>query len=178
MGELKKLLWNTSQIFNKLNTKSFWKSKLPIQSDSKEYQGLIKILLINLMESRPQLICKRNIHKLRNAIFQDFRLPFPLVTKNRTNPYVLTMVRNESLTPPRTLRNLWTSPKWTDWICPEFCDGKYFLNLIDKIKKFCLSSVRKLFNLIWLLLGSFFTDEKTHSVYSFQKLFIYPKKKY
>jgi hypothetical protein len=40
--------------------------------------------------------------------FNFFRPPFPLVTKNHTNPYVLTMVRNKS---QRALRNLWTSPK-------------------------------------------------------------------
>jgi hypothetical protein len=39
--------------------------------------------------------------------------PSSLVTKNRTNLYVLTMVRNKSLTPPRALRNLWTSPRET-----------------------------------------------------------------
>jgi hypothetical protein len=39
-----------------------------------------------------------DVHILRNAIFQLFRLPL-LVTKNHTNPYVLTMVRNKSLSP-------------------------------------------------------------------------------
>jgi hypothetical protein len=42
-----------------------------------------------------------DVHILRNAIFQDFRPPSSLVTKNHTNPYVLTMVRNKLL---------WTSP--------------------------------------------------------------------
>jgi hypothetical protein len=52
-----------------------------------------------------------DVHILRNAIFQLFKPPLPLVTKNRTNPYVLTMVRNKLLTPLlRALRNLWKSP--------------------------------------------------------------------
>jgi hypothetical protein len=40
-----------------------------------------------------------DVHILRNAIFQLFSPPLPLVTKNRTNPHVLTTVRNKSLTP-------------------------------------------------------------------------------
>jgi hypothetical protein len=40
-----------------------------------------------------------DIHILRNAIFQLFRPPSLIVTKNRTNPYALTMVCNKSLTP-------------------------------------------------------------------------------
>jgi hypothetical protein len=52
-----------------------------------------------------------DVHIIRNAMFQLFRQPSPFVTKNRTNPYALTMVRNKSLTPlERYVRNLWTSP--------------------------------------------------------------------
>jgi hypothetical protein len=43
-------------------------------------------------------IIPRDVHILRNAIF-GLLDPLPLVTKNHRNPYILTMVRNKSLTP-------------------------------------------------------------------------------
>jgi hypothetical protein len=42
-----------------------------------------------------------NVHIIRNTIFWIFRPP-PFVTKNRTNPYTLTRLRNKSLTPPKS----------------------------------------------------------------------------
>ncbi len=44
------------------------------------------------------------------AIFRDFWPPPPFVTQNRTNPYMFTVERNKSLTPPKCVRIMWTFP--------------------------------------------------------------------
>jgi hypothetical protein len=54
---------------------------------------------------------KGNVHIIRNTIFQLF-IPPPFVTKNPTNAYLPTRLRNKSLNPPpKVLRIMWTFPK-------------------------------------------------------------------
>jgi hypothetical protein len=51
------------------------------------------------------------------AIFRDFwPSPPPFVTQNRTNPYMFTVDRNKSLTPPsKCVRIMWTFP-WSSMV--------------------------------------------------------------
>jgi hypothetical protein len=54
---------------------------------------------------------KGAVHKIRNAVFRYFRPPPPFVTQNRTNPYIFTEVRNNSLTPPQKRTYFVNAPK-------------------------------------------------------------------
>jgi hypothetical protein len=92
----------------KFNLKEFRFFYPLLLRNTEPYKCLLQCKVLSLGPNPPNSL--GDVHKLRDAIFQDFRPPSPLVTKNRTNPYVLTMVRNKSLTSPLTLRNLWTSP--------------------------------------------------------------------
>jgi hypothetical protein len=60
------------------------------------------------------MIIKRRPHITK----RDFSTP--LVTQNRTIPYIIKRFRNKSLTPPLALRNLWTSPwrRFVPWANP------------------------------------------------------------
>jgi hypothetical protein len=89
----------------------------PVSNNPKTTNNNIRAILFNTLG---------NVHIIRNTIFRIFRPPpSPFVTKNRTNPYLFTRLRNKSPNPlpPKLLRIMWTFPCYVLFPSSKFYFG-------------------------------------------------------